>query len=71
MTVRMSQSTAMEKSTGDRMHPLDTEVHSERFCHQVIVHDLAFKALEQGLDDVHQFLRDSMVPHNLPERWSV
>ena len=62
MTVCMSQSTATEKSTGDRMDSLfDTGVHSERFCHLVIAHDTAFKVLVQGLDDVHQFLSNSMV----------
>ena len=34
----------------------DTDVHSERFCHLAIVYDLAFKVLEQGLNDVHIFL---------------
>ena len=49
----------------------DTGVHSEWFCHLVIVYDSAFKVFVQGLDDVHQFLWDSMVPQNLLERWSV
>ena len=31
------------------------------------MHDAAFKVLAQGLDDVHQFLLDSIVPSNLPE----
>ena len=49
----------------------DTGVHTERFCHLVIVYDSVFKVLVQGPNDIHQFLWDSMVPLNLPERWSV
>ena len=38
-----------------------TGVHSDSFCHLVIVQDSAFNVIVQGQDDVHEFLWDSMV----------
>ena len=60
-----------EENRRQDAHLFDTGVHSDRFCHKVIVYDSAFKVLVQCLDDVRQFMWDSMVPLNLPKRWSV
>ena len=49
----------------------DTGVHSERFCHLVIVYKSAFNVLGHSPNDVQQFLWDFMVLLNHPERWSV